>query len=91
MTERYVFFYLMQGDREKIREVVPSHVEFWRSSGLSNWQGGPFGDRSGGLILFEAAGLTQAQAVVDRDPFVVHGLVAQKWIKQWLPESSSAD
>jgi uncharacterized protein YciI len=83
---RFVFFYLMRKDVPGIREAVPEHVAHWKDAGLEGYQGGPFADRSGGLITFRAAGLEQATAIVERDPFVRRGLLQDRWTKEWLPE-----
>jgi hypothetical protein len=45
----------MKKEADKIQSVVPLHVEYWRQRNLKGYMGGPFADRSGGLITFEAA------------------------------------
>jgi hypothetical protein len=55
----------------------------------SDWpatSGGPFADRTGGLITFQADDDQQAQHAVDTDPFVQEGLLKAHWLKQWTPE-----
>ncbi|MBI5848934.1 MAG: hypothetical protein HZB31_13500 [Nitrospirae bacterium] len=86
MAIRIVFFYFMKNDPDKIREVVPAHIAYWKNSNFQNYVGGPFADRSGGLITFEAPGNAEAAAIIEKDPFIVHGLIAEKWIKEWMPE-----
>lgn len=86
MTKLFVFFYLMRNDVPGIREAVPEHVAYWQGARLDGYRGGPFADRSGGLITFRAADLEQASAIVERDPFVSRGLLQQRWTKEWLPE-----
>ncbi|NCO65662.1 MAG: hypothetical protein COW32_05875 [Candidatus Aquicultor secundus] len=80
------FFYFMKNDPDKIREVVPAHIAYWKNNNFEKYIGGPFADRSGGLISFEAMGLADATAIIEKDPFIVHGLIAEKWIKEWMPE-----
>jgi uncharacterized protein YciI len=46
--------------------------------------GGPFADRTGGLITFAAASLEDAQDIIMHDPFVREQLIEQRWIKEWL-------
>jgi uncharacterized protein YciI len=48
--------------------------------------GGPFADRSGGLISFEAASLEDAAEMVEKDPFTINDLVGDWWIKEWILE-----
>jgi uncharacterized protein YciI len=69
---------------EKIRVIVPRHVEYWKEQSLPGYAGGPFSDRSGGLIIFEAAALTEAQSLVDGDPFMMEGVLSTRWVKEWL-------
>jgi len=46
--------------------------------------GGPFGDRTGGLISFVAPSLQDATEIILQDPFIVENLISEKWIKEWL-------
>jgi hypothetical protein len=41
--------------------------------------GGPFADRSGGLITFQTESDAQAEQFVADDPFVSEGLLEQHW------------
>ena len=67
-------------------DVVPAHVQYWQSRDVSNYMGGPFADRTGGLITFAAASLDDAQHIIMEDPFVRDRLIEQSWIKEWLIE-----
>jgi uncharacterized protein YciI len=71
---------------DDIHQSVPAHIEYWRSCGLPDHAGGPFADRSGGLITFGAPNLEDAQHIVSRDPFLMGDLIEQKCIKEWLIE-----
>jgi hypothetical protein len=51
--------------------------------GLANYLGGPFADRSGGLITFDSASPAEAERLVADDPFVLEGLIEQPWLKEW--------
>jgi len=48
--------------------------------------GGPFGDRTGGLISFVAPSLQEAMEITLQEPFILEGLIEQKWIKEWVLE-----
>lgn len=85
-THRFLYFYFNQNEPEKIRQVVPAHVQYWKSANLNGYMGGPFADRTGGLISFVASSLEEATAIIQQDPFVLNDLVDQKWIKEWIPE-----
>jgi len=84
--KHFLYFYLMRNTPETIRQMVPRHVEYWHSRDLPDYMGGPFADRTGGLITFAAASLDAAQQIVRDDPFVREQLIEQRWIKEWLIE-----
>lgn len=46
--------------------------------------GGPFADRSGGLITFEASSPERAEWTTAHDPFARHGLLGRHWRKEWV-------
>ena len=84
--KRFVYFYFNQNEPEKIRQLVPAHVGYWKTANLKEYLGGPFGDRTGGLISFAASSLEQATEIILQDPFILEGLIAEKWIKEWVVE-----
>lgn len=83
---RFLYFYLMKEAPDRVREVAPQHAAYWRDLGLSAYLGGPFADRSGGLITFEAESSADAEALVAGDPFVGEGLLEHYWVKEWMLE-----
>lgn len=85
MATRFAFGYVMKGEPDLVRAVAPRHAAYWRDLGLSGYLGGPFGDRSGGLITFEATDLSRARELVARDPFVEEALLESSWLKEWRP------
>ncbi len=84
MAKRFAFFYFMKKEPEKIKNAVPLHIEYWHNLKLTGYRGGPFADRTGGLITFEAKDIDEAVKIVDGDPFVAQGLLENKWIKEWI-------
>ena len=86
MTNRFTYFYFMKKTPGKIQSVVPLHVEYWKGRNLQGYMGGPFADRSGGLITFEAESMAEAAGIILNDPFVLEDLLEDKWIKEWLVE-----
>jgi uncharacterized protein YciI len=48
--------------------------------------GGPFSDRSGGLITFAANNMDEEKELINRDPFIIEDLVSEKWIIEWIVE-----
>lgn len=83
---RAAYFYFMKDDPGRIRTVAPAHAAYWRDRALAGYAGGPFTDRSGGLITFEAASPERAAALVAGDPFVAEGLLEHTWLKEWSVE-----
>jgi uncharacterized protein YciI len=77
----------MKPDPGRVRVVAPRHAAYWADLALEGYQGGPFADRTGGLITFEAESPTRADALVAADPFARHDLLAQSWIKEWIVDS----
>jgi uncharacterized protein YciI len=51
---------------------------------LPGYLGGPFSDRSGGLITFESESIEKAEQLVAGDPFLRRGLVEGRWLKGWI-------
>jgi uncharacterized protein YciI len=67
---RIVYFYLMRDAPGRVRAVAPEHAAYWRGLGLRGYLGGPFADRSGGLIIFETGSPDEGEQLVADDPFV---------------------
>jgi hypothetical protein len=81
---RFLFFYLMADDPDRVRRIASEHVEYWHELRLAGYVGGPFGDRSGGLITFEADTPALAEQLVAGDPFLHQDAISTWWLKQWL-------
>jgi uncharacterized protein YciI len=85
-NQRFVYFYFNRSEPEQVRHSVPSHVQYWKETNLQGYTGGPFADRTGGLIILMASSLEEATPIIHQDPFVLNDLIDQKWIKEWIPE-----
>lgn len=83
---RIAYFYLMVDGAARVRGVAPRHTEYWRGKSLPGYAGGPFADRSGGLITFDVGSLDEAGALVNADPFVLEGVLQAMWLKEWRLE-----
>jgi uncharacterized protein YciI len=83
---RYAYIYFMTDDPSRVRSVASRHAEYWHSLKLEDYTGGPFTDRSGGLITFRAEELHDAEDFVANDPFVREGLIERSWLQQWDPK-----
>ncbi len=84
MKKQFAYFYFMKKNPDKIQQVVPAHVEYWKNSHVEGYSGGPFGDRSGGMITFKAENLERAEQLADQDPFVIEDLLDNRWLKEWI-------
>jgi uncharacterized protein YciI len=81
---RFLYFYLMRDASDRVRAVAPEHAAYWRDLGLPDYLGGPFVDRSGGLITFEVASADEAERLVADDPFEQVDLLERRWLKEWM-------
>jgi uncharacterized protein YciI len=86
VSPRYAYLYFMKDDPDRIRDAVPSHVAHWHQQQLPGYLGGPFEDRTGGLITFQAEDDEQASRAVDSDPFLREDLLEAFWLKHWTPQ-----
>jgi uncharacterized protein len=82
---RFAYFYLMADDPTRIRRVAPRHTGHWHGLHIKEYRGGPFADRSGGLITFVVDEPGEAEAAVAGDPFVREGLLERYWLREWQP------
>ncbi|NOZ00292.1 MAG: hypothetical protein GXP54_00185 [Deltaproteobacteria bacterium] len=84
--KHFAFIYFMKPDPEAIRATVPTHVAHWKNADVTDYRGGPFADRSGGLITFSTESADRAAALTRNDPFVEKGLLENYWLKEWASE-----
>jgi uncharacterized protein YciI len=83
MVTRFAHFYFMKNEPARIQAVAPRHHEYWARLRLAGYSGGPFADRSGGLITFEAQDADHARRLVANDPFVLEDILESRWLKEW--------
>lgn len=76
----------MKTNPELIGKIVPHHIGFWKESNVNDYMGGPFSDRSGGLITFSAITFDEATEIIHKDPFVIENILSDKWINEWVVE-----
>jgi uncharacterized protein YciI len=77
------YFYLMKDRPDQVRMAAPAHAAYWRELALPGYLGGPFRDRSGGLITFEVDSWERAEQLVENDPFQREDLLDGRWLKEW--------
>ncbi len=71
-------------DKPTFDQFVPAHRAFVRELIAQGHQAktGYWGCLGGGMLLFEAASMAEAEAIVARDPLVVHGCVEYR-LYEW--------
>lgn len=84
---QYAYFYFTRADSPNFEDIVLRHIQYWKTNQPVQYAGGPFADRSGGLILFRARDSEAAERLTANDPFVVEQAIEARWLKQWLPAS----
>jgi uncharacterized protein YciI len=83
---RFSYVYFMKDEPERVRAVAADHASYWRGLALAGYEGGPFADRSGGLILFEHDSEPDADRLAAADPFRREQLLDSHWLKVWAVE-----
>ncbi|MEL6399217.1 MAG: YciI family protein [Cyanobacteria bacterium J06607_6] len=65
-------------------QYVPDHVTYVKSLIADGHQArtGYWAERGGGMLIFEAADLAAAQAIVQADPLIAHGCVEYE-LHEW--------
>lgn len=83
MSARFAYFYFMADDPRRVQSLAPQHTAHWQGLNLQDYSGGPFADRTGGLITFIVDEPAKAEAAVAADPFVREHLLERSWLKRW--------
>lgn len=81
--KKFIFFYFNE-HVDKVREVVPYHISYWKGLTFESYSGGPFSDKTGGAIVFTAENNIKAKEIIDKDPFMKEKLIAEYYLKEWL-------
>jgi len=81
--KKFVFFYTMRNSSPQIMQTAPKHITYWEELPLGYYSGGPFSDKSGGMIIFDCEDEQKAELIINQDPFIKNNLIEQKFIKEW--------
>jgi uncharacterized protein YciI len=87
---RVAYLYFMTDEPDRVAAVAPAHAAYWQELKLPGYLGGPFADRSGGLIIFEADSWESAEQLARDDPFRRQDLLHTRWLKEWTPDISGS-
>lgn len=65
-------------------QYVPAHIDYVKTLVAKGHKArsGYWGDLGGGMLLFEADNLEQAQRIVENDPLIKHGCVTYE-LHEW--------
>jgi uncharacterized protein YciI len=85
----YAVTYRYSDDVATRDRVRPEHREYLRGladRGL-NLLSGPLGpdEPAGGLLIFRAADKAEVAALIEKDPFTIHGVITSSEIAEWNP------
>ena len=83
---RVLYLYTMKSDAPGVRSVASLHAAYWHDLAPRRYEGGPFADRTGGLITFETDSIVEATQWISADPFVTEQLIETSLVKEWQPE-----
>jgi uncharacterized protein YciI len=84
---RFAYVYFMKPEPDRVRAIAPHHAAYWQQLALRDYRGGPFADRSGGLITFDAESPERAEELVSGDPFLRERLLERHSIKEWITDT----
>jgi uncharacterized protein YciI len=72
-------------DHEVVARIRPAHRRYMAQLPTDGnlVAGGPFGDGTGALFIYEVDSLDEAQAIVAVDPYSTDGAFAQTELKVW--------
>lgn len=79
--------YFFIEDADTVSSIRPTHRE-WLAVQLENGRllaSGPFVDFAGALLIFEAETIEELNNLLDKDPYEVAGVLAERTITQWNP------
>ncbi|EMD28761.1 YciI family protein [Amycolatopsis azurea] len=73
--------------QEKLEDVRPRHRKFLSDLAEQGVValGGPLGDGSGGISLYQAADETALLDVINQDPYHLEGVVAERSVREFKP------
>jgi uncharacterized protein len=73
--------------QDKYGEVRPRHREYLQKLAEEGVcaLAGPFGDESGGVIVYQAEDAEALQKIIDADPYHLEGAIAERIVREFKP------
>jgi hypothetical protein len=84
---RFAYTYVMKPVPDRVRAIASHHAAYWQQLALRDYRGGPFADRSRGLITFDAESPERAEELVSGDPFLRERLLERHAVKEWITDT----
>lgn len=81
----YIFMYFLVDDVQKIKNTIGPHVKYWKNEEFNYYRGGPFSDKTGGLIIFTSKSYEEATEIINNDPFIKGDTLKEYLLKEWIP------
>lgn len=84
----FAVHYSYVNDASLLDEHRPAHREFLRGligAGMQAAGAYPGADEPAALLLVEAESPEEVESMLDEDPFLLHGLIAERRIMRWDP------
>jgi uncharacterized protein len=88
---KFVVEFQYQVSRAERQAVNPAHADYLYRLAERGvlLLGGPLVDGNSGLLIYEVADRAELQAVLDDEPYIKAGFVAESRIHQWEPGKGS--
>jgi uncharacterized protein YciI len=88
---KFVVEFQYHVDREQRQTVHPAHADYLHSLAGRGvlLLAGPLVRENGGLLIYEVENREELQRVLDSEPYVKAGFVAESRIRQWQPGKGS--
>jgi len=73
--------------QEKVADVRPRHRDFLLEHVATGRVAvaGPLADNTGGLVLWQAENEAELTELIDRDPYALEGVVAERTVREFKP------
>ncbi|GAB3794544.1 YciI family protein [Virgibacillus kimchii] len=72
---KYFAVFLPMADEEKSQKWRPDHLDYLKQKAEEGkvFAKGRFTDGAGGLVIYKSESLAAVEALVEKDPYVIHG------------------
>lgn len=84
---KFVVDLVFGDDRERRLSVRAAHRDYVGKLAQEGvvLLGGPYADDLGGTLVYDVADAAAARRILDADPYVTAGILAETTIREWVP------